>query len=67
MRGLYETTGAEVIHVYGATETTPLVAINYGIKSTLDGKLSSEQCWGPQALPGPDGLRRGLPAGRHRR
>jgi len=45
MRGLYETTGAEVIHVYGATETTPLVAINYGIKSTLDGKLSSEQCW----------------------
>jgi len=34
MRGLYETTGAEVIHVYGATETTPLVAINYGIKST---------------------------------
>ena len=45
MRGLYETTGADVIHAYGATETTPLVAINYGIKSTLDDKLSSEQCW----------------------
>ena len=45
MRGLYEATGADVIHVYGATETTPLVAINYGIKSTLDGKLTREELW----------------------
>ena len=45
MRGLYETTGADVIHAYGATETTPLVAINYGIKSTLDGKLTREERW----------------------
>ena len=45
MRGLHETTGADVIHAYGATETTPLVAINYGIKSTLDGKLTREQRW----------------------
>src|SRR5262245_31329650 len=28
-----------------ATETTPLVAVNYGIKSTLDGTLTPEQRW----------------------
>jgi fatty-acyl-CoA synthase len=28
MQGLYELTGAEVVHAYGATETSPLVTLN---------------------------------------
>lgn len=28
MQGLHETTGAEVVHAYGATETSPLVTLN---------------------------------------
>jgi len=45
MRGFHELTGAEVIHGYGATETTPLVAINHGLKPSLRGKLTDEQQW----------------------
>ena len=45
MRDFYQITGAEVIHGYGATETTPLVAINYGVKPSLRGTLTSEQAW----------------------
>ena len=45
MRGFYELTGADVIHAYGATETTPLVAINRGVKPSLRDVLSDEQIW----------------------
>jgi fatty-acyl-CoA synthase len=44
MRGLYDVTGADVIHVYGATETTPLVTVNR-FKPTLAGHLSDEEQW----------------------
>ncbi|MFF0826500.1 long-chain-fatty-acid--CoA ligase [Brevibacillus sp. NPDC003359] len=45
MRGFKELTGAEIIHAYGATETTPLVAINYQINPTLRNKLTVEETW----------------------
>lgn len=45
MRGFKELTGAEIIHVYGATETTPLVAINYRLKPSVRARLSPEQQW----------------------
>jgi fatty-acyl-CoA synthase len=45
MRDFYQITGAEVIHGYGATETTPLAVINYGLKPSLRGKLTDEQAW----------------------
>lgn len=44
MRGFRELTGADVIHAYGATETTPLVAVNKGLKPSLAG-LSDEEKW----------------------
>lgn len=44
MRGFYELTGADVIHAYGATETTPFVTINAGIKPTLT-ELTDEERW----------------------
>ncbi|WP_309132317.1 long-chain-fatty-acid--CoA ligase [Brevibacterium sp.] len=43
MRGFKEITGAEVIHGYGATETTPLATTNWRIKPDLD--LSEEERW----------------------
>lgn len=45
MRDFYEITGADVIHAYGATETSPTVAVNMGIKSSLRGRLSDEERW----------------------
>jgi fatty-acyl-CoA synthase len=45
MRGFHELTGAEVIHGYGATETTPLVTINHGLKPSLRGTTTDEQQW----------------------
>ncbi len=45
MRGFKELTGAEIIHVYGATETTPLVTMNYRLKPSLRQRLSPEQQW----------------------
>ena len=45
MRGFYQLTGADVVHVYGATETTPLVAVNSGLKPSLRGTLTGEQEW----------------------
>ncbi|QIX48235.1 long-chain-fatty-acid--CoA ligase [Rhodococcus sp. DMU1] len=45
MRGFYERTGADVIHAYGATETTPLVTVNGALKPSLRGKISDEQKW----------------------
>lgn len=45
MRGFKELTGAEIIHAYGATETTPLVTLNYRIKPSLRSTLSEEERW----------------------
>jgi fatty-acyl-CoA synthase len=44
MQGFYDLTGAEIIHAYGATETTPLVTINR-IKPWLEDRLSPEEKW----------------------
>ncbi|MET1124800.1 MAG: long-chain fatty acid--CoA ligase [Archaeoglobaceae archaeon] len=43
MKGLSEF-GIEIIHAYGATETTPLVCYNY-VKPELKEKLSEEEQW----------------------
>src|SRR5699024_9186428 len=43
MRGFKEITGAEVIHGYGATETTPLATTNWKLKPGMD--LDEEQRW----------------------
>ena len=45
MRGYRQLTGAEIVHGYGATETTPLVAVNFGLKPSLRGTLTTEQEW----------------------
>ncbi len=45
MKGFYDVTGADVIHAYGATETTPLVTVNKGLKPSLRGVLSEEEKW----------------------
>jgi len=44
MKGFHELTGAEIVHSYGATETTPLVTINRS-KPWLEDKLSPEEKW----------------------
>lgn len=44
MRGLYEESGAEVIHGYGATETTALISVNR-LKDSLARTLSEEEQW----------------------
>lgn len=44
MKGYAEMTGAEIIHAYGATETTPLVTINR-IKPWLEGTVTDEEKW----------------------
>lgn len=44
MRGFFELTGAEVVHAYGATETTPLVSMNR-TKPNLKASLSPEERW----------------------
>ncbi|TSE01592.1 long-chain fatty acid--CoA ligase [Skermania sp. ID1734] len=44
MRGYAELTGADIIHAYGATETTPLVSVNRGIKPSL-AQLPEEEKW----------------------
>ncbi len=43
MKGFHEL-GADIIHVYGATETTPVVTINR-LKPWLNNKLSEEEKW----------------------
>lgn len=45
MKGFKELTGAEIIHAYGATETTPLVALNYHLNPTLKNKLTEDEKW----------------------
>jgi fatty-acyl-CoA synthase len=44
MRGFHDETGAEVVHAYGATETTPLVAMNR-LKRSLKERLEPDQRW----------------------
>jgi fatty-acyl-CoA synthase len=44
MKGFYEMTGAEIIHAYGATETTPLVTINR-LKPWLEGEMDEAAKW----------------------
>ncbi|MDI9933218.1 long-chain-fatty-acid--CoA ligase [Rhodococcus sp. IEGM 1354] len=44
MRDLFEQTGAEVIHGYGATETTALISINR-VKKSLQESLSDDEVW----------------------
>jgi fatty-acyl-CoA synthase len=53
MRGFHDETGAEVIHLYGSTETTPLVTINR-LKPTLKDILTEDERWNlkrKQGLP----------------
>ncbi|MBB3178056.1 long-chain fatty acid--CoA ligase [Variovorax sp. Sphag1AA] len=66
MKGFHDLTGAEVVHAYGATETTPLVAINR-YKPSVRKRLAADERWAlkrKQGLPvagvdlkiiGPDG------------
>jgi fatty-acyl-CoA synthase len=53
MRGFQELTGAEIVHAYGATETTPLVTINR-LKPQLKASMSADESWSfrsKQGLP----------------
>jgi fatty-acyl-CoA synthase len=53
MRGFHDETGAEVIHLYGCTETTPLVTMNR-LKPTLKETLTEDERWNlkrKQGLP----------------
>ncbi|MRH93027.1 long-chain-fatty-acid--CoA ligase [Nocardia sp. SYP-A9097] len=45
MREFYELTGADLVQGYGATETTPLIAMNIGVKPSLRGKISDDEKW----------------------
>jgi fatty-acyl-CoA synthase len=51
MRGFHDLTGADIVQGYGATETTPLVTTNRGIKPSLRG-LSDEQQWNHKRYQG---------------
>ncbi len=44
MKGFADLTGAEIIHAYGATETTPVVTINR-IKPWMKDSLNEEEKW----------------------
>jgi len=44
MNDFYELTGAEIVHAYGATETTPLVTINK-LNPWLENELSDDEKW----------------------
>lgn len=44
MRGFKEVTGADVVHAYGASETSPLVSTNRDLPPALRG-LSEEEAW----------------------
>ncbi|WKB36452.1 AMP-binding protein [Terrilactibacillus sp. S3-3] len=45
MKGFKELTGAEIIHAYGGTETTPMVTVNYRLNPVLQNQLSEEEKW----------------------
>jgi fatty-acyl-CoA synthase len=44
MKEFFELTGAEIVHAYGATETSPLASINR-LKPWLERKLSEDERW----------------------
>jgi fatty-acyl-CoA synthase len=44
MMGFHELTGAQVVHVYGATETTPVVSMNL-LKPSLKQRLNTAERW----------------------
>ncbi|MDO4254515.1 MAG: long-chain-fatty-acid--CoA ligase [Kocuria sp.] len=44
MKGFKDACGVDVVHGYGASETTPIVAINWKLKSSLNG-LSDDAVW----------------------
>ena len=44
MKGYHNLTGAEIVHAYGATETTPLVAVNR-IRPSLKERLGDDAYW----------------------
>lgn len=44
MSGFHHLTGAEIIHAYGATETSPIIAVNR-LKPSLKKRLSEDQRW----------------------
>jgi fatty-acyl-CoA synthase len=44
MQEYFELTGAEIVHAYGATETSPLASVNR-LKPWLDRKLSDDAKW----------------------
>lgn len=44
MKEYHELTGAEIMHAYGATETSPLVSANR-LKPWLDAELTEEEKW----------------------
>ncbi len=44
VRQFHELTGAEVMHLYGATETSPLVTINR-MKPSVAAKVSEDEAW----------------------
>ncbi|MEV0984819.1 long-chain-fatty-acid--CoA ligase [Brevibacterium sp. NPDC049920] len=44
MKGFSDLTGAQIIHAYGASETSPVVSVNWQIKPDL-GELSEAERW----------------------
>lgn len=44
MKGYKELTGADVVHAYGASETSPVVTYNYRLKPGME-QLDEEQRW----------------------
>lgn len=50
LKGLTDLTGVKVIHAYGATETTPLVTVNWHLKPGLE--LSEDEVWDLQRYQG---------------
>jgi fatty-acyl-CoA synthase len=44
MKGFWDLTGADIVHAYGATETTPLVTVNR-LKPWLKDKLNEDEKW----------------------
>jgi fatty-acyl-CoA synthase len=45
MRGFYEIAGADVVQGYGATETTPIITMNMGVKPSLKDTITEDEKW----------------------
>jgi fatty-acyl-CoA synthase len=45
MREFAELTGADFVHAYGATETTPLITMNMGVKPSLHDTIPDDEKW----------------------